>query len=69
MKIAIIMVLFIILYCLGSSLYYMLSRHHDSAGVIKALTWRIGLSISLFIFLIVAHYFGWIDPHNPHLLR
>jgi hypothetical protein len=30
----------------------------------KALAWRIGLSVALFVLLIVAFYNGWIHP--PH---
>ena len=30
--------------------------------MVKALAWRIGLSVALFVLLIVAYYNGWIDP-------
>lgn len=61
-KLIIIAFIIIILYCLGSGLVYLV-RDKDSDRVAKALTWRIGLSILLFILLFVAFAMGWIQPH------
>jgi hypothetical protein len=30
--------------------------------MVTALAWRIGLSIALFLLLILAYYQGWIEP-------
>ncbi|MCX7814904.1 MAG: twin transmembrane helix small protein [Tepidimonas ignava] len=30
--------------------------------MVRALTMRIGLSVALFVFLIIAHQLGWIQP-------
>lgn len=34
---------------------------------VKALAWRIGLSIAIFLFLLISMYMGWVKPHgvNP----
>jgi hypothetical protein len=56
--------LLIIFYCLGSALFYMLSRKKKSNGMARALTWRIILSVSLFLLLILGAYMGWIQPHG-----
>jgi hypothetical protein len=32
--------------------------------MVKALAWRIGLSVGLFMLLIVAYYIGWIEPQR-----
>jgi hypothetical protein len=32
--------------------------------MVKALAWRIGLSVLLFVLLIVAYYNGWIVPQH-----
>jgi hypothetical protein len=32
--------------------------------MVKALTWRIGLSVGLFVLLIVGYYLGWITPQR-----
>lgn len=63
MKIIVLIVLAIILYCLGSALFFMLGRQGDAKKMVKALTWRITLSLSLFFFLILSYYLGWIEPH------
>ncbi len=62
-KIIILVFLAIILYTLGSGLYYLVRNKDRSTEVIKALTWRIGLSLLLFILLFVAYYFGLVTPH------
>lgn len=56
--------LLIILYCLGSALYYMLSPKSAPQSMAKALTWRIGLSVAVFILLIVSFLLGWVQPHG-----
>lgn len=58
----------VILYCLGSSAYYMVSKKHDSNKMARALTWRISLSILVFVLLIVGFFLGWIHPHPKVVL-
>lgn len=62
-KVVIGLFLILILYSLGSGLYYLV---HDKEGdrVVKALTWRIALSLLLFILLFIAFSLGWIAPHG-----
>ena len=55
--------LLVVLYCLGSAAYYMVSKKHDSVKMAKALTWRIVLSLAIFLLLMVGFYFGWVEPH------
>lgn len=54
----------LILYALGSGLYYLVWDHSRSNRVIKALTWRIGLSLFVFLLLMIAYALGWITPHK-----
>ena len=63
-KIAVIVFLLIILYCLGSGLYFLVKEGRNSVAMAKALTWRIGLSIALFALLIFAYAMGWVAPHG-----
>lgn len=62
-KIIVILVLIAILVSLGSGLFYMLKDNRDSSRMVKALSWRIGLSVGLFLFLMVGYYFGWFQPN------
>ncbi|HBZ29384.1 MAG TPA: twin transmembrane helix small protein [Nitrosomonas nitrosa] len=60
MKIFAILLLLIILYSLGSALYYMLKDQGNSTRMVKSLTVRIALSIILFIILMVSTYINYI---------
>jgi small neutral amino acid transporter SnatA (MarC family) len=62
-KFIIVLCLLIIITSLGSALYYLLMDRGKSDRVVKALSWRIGLSLLLFFLLIGAYYLGWITPH------
>ena len=53
-------VLALILFSLGSGLYYVLHDRGRSTRPVKALAVRVGLSVGLFLFLMVAYYFGFI---------
>jgi Protein of unknown function (DUF2909) len=66
-KILIVLVLAGIVASLGKALFHMSSGGSDvghSAMMARALTVRIGLSIALFVLLMIAWYFGAISPHG-----
>ena len=64
-KVIIILLLLLILYSLGSALYYLVKeRRGNATDVVKALSWRIGLSLLLFCLLFFAFWMGWITPHQ-----
>jgi hypothetical protein len=67
-KILIIIVLFAIVGSLGSALFHLSSGKGDSKKMAKALTIRVGLSVVLFILLMLAYYNGLIEPNKigPH---
>jgi hypothetical protein len=62
-KVIIILLLVFILFSLGSALYYLVHDRENSDRIVKALTWRIGLSLLLFAILFFAFAMGWISPH------
>jgi hypothetical protein len=61
-RLFIILVLFAIIASLASGLYYLFKDSSDSRRTLRALTWRIGLSVALFVLLMLAHFFGLIEP-------
>lgn len=65
-KILVIVIVLAIMWSLGSGLFYLVRERDekDSARVAKALTWRIGLSLLLFLLLFLAFALGWIKPHG-----
>jgi hypothetical protein len=63
-KILIIVTLFAIVGSLGSALYHLSSGKGDSKKMARALTVRVGLSVLLFILLMLAWYNGLITPHK-----
>lgn len=63
-KLVFIIIFIIIIYSLGSALYYMVKRKNQDqpSKTAKALTIRIGLSLSLFVLLFIAYATGMIKP-------
>ena len=53
MKIIAGILLLLILYSLGSALYYMYKDDGKSTRMVKMLSWRIGLSLFLFIIMML----------------
>jgi hypothetical protein len=63
-KVLIIVVLGMIVASLGKAMFHLSSGPEDSAKTVQALTFRIGLSIALFVLLFIAWYAGGISPHS-----
>ncbi|MDP3087235.1 MAG: twin transmembrane helix small protein [Methylotenera sp.] len=57
-KVIIVLTLFIIVGSLFSALFFLAKDKSGSDRTVKALTIRIGLSITLFILVILGYYFG-----------
>jgi Protein of unknown function (DUF2909) len=55
--------LVLIVISLGKALFHLSSNKQEaSTKMVTALAWRIGLSVALFLLLILAYYNGWIEP-------
>ena len=70
LKSVILLMMLAIFVSLGSGLVFLLRDRGQSDGrrMVKALTWRIGLSMALFLLLMAGFYFGVITPTGsaPH---
>ncbi len=60
MRIIVILLLVLIIASMGSALYYLLTDKPGSQRTAKALTTRVGLSVLLFVLLMIGYYFGLI---------
>lgn len=63
-KIFIIVGLLLILYSLGSALIFLVKDHGEGDRTVKRLTWRIALSLLLFLALWAAYQLGYIEPKS-----
>lgn len=63
-KVIVIILMLVIVASLGSGLYYLVADKGQSNRTVKALTWRIGLSLAAFLLLMVGFYTGLIQPHG-----
>lgn len=62
-RLLVIAVLIAIIATLGSALFQ-LSRGGDSDKLLRSLTWRVGLSVGLFLLLLIGWRMGFIHPHG-----
>lgn len=63
-KIVIIALLIIVLFSLGSAMLHLVKGEGQSDKMLKALTWRISLSVFIFILLLIGQATGLITPHG-----
>jgi len=62
-KIVIIALLVVVLISLGSALVAM-TKGDKSDKMLRSLSWRIGLSVAIFILLLIGQAMGLITPHG-----
>ncbi len=62
-KTIIFIVMLVILISLASGLVFLVRDEGKSTRTVKALSWRIGISLALFLFLFLAFSLDWIRPH------
>jgi len=63
-RIVVFLFIAVILFSLGSALYYLIKDKGKSERTVKALTVRITFSIVLFLILMLGYYFGLIPPQG-----
>ena len=62
LKILIILIFLTIIVSLGTALYHLIKHKETSEKTVKALTYRIGISLALFVALSIAFMTGVIQP-------
>ncbi len=63
-KVVVICVLAAVVLSLGSALFHLVNDKGDSRKMVHALTLRIGLSIALFILIMIGWKLGLVTPHG-----
>jgi NADH:ubiquinone oxidoreductase subunit 6 (subunit J) len=63
-KIVIVVVFIGIIVSLASALFAFVNDKGDSRRTVRALTFRVGLSVGLFVFLMILVGLGVIQPHG-----
>jgi cytosine/uracil/thiamine/allantoin permease len=63
-RIVVALVLVGIVASLGSALFHLMTDKGQSKKMVRALTLRVGLSVALFIALMVAWALGLVQPHG-----
>ncbi|MDB5986713.1 MAG: twin transrane helix small protein [Nevskia sp.] len=63
-KLIIVVLLLAIVVSLFSGLTFLLRDSSQSRRTVWALTIRVGLSVTLVLFLLLSLYMGWIKPHG-----
>lgn len=62
-KLLILAILAAIVVALGSAVFALLGPHRERTRMARALTWRVGLSVTLFLLLMAGFASGLIKPH------
>ncbi len=63
-RLIVVAVLIGIIASLASAAFQLAGGKGDSGKMLKALTWRIGMSVALFVVLLLAWKSGIIRPHG-----
>jgi succinate dehydrogenase/fumarate reductase cytochrome b subunit len=63
-KLLVIAFLIVILWNLGAGLYYMMVDKGTTNRTVRSLSWRIGISVVLFLLVMVGIYTGFFKPHG-----
>ena len=64
MKIVIILLFLAVLGSLASAMVFLVKDKGETNRTAKALTYRISISVFIFVLLILAYFAGYIEPHG-----
>ena len=64
-KIIIITALVFIIFSLFSALIFLIRDQGSGERTVRSLSWRVGLSLLLVVFIAFSHYFGFVESGSP----
>lgn len=62
MKIFVAIAFLLIIGSLGSALFFLMKDQGKTKRTVRALAFRVGFSIALFVLILIMHQLGWIQP-------
>ena len=62
----IVLILIVAIFVSLSSSHRFMMKADTSTNMVKALTWRVGLSVVLFVFLMMGFWLDWFQPHQSN---
>lgn len=67
-KVLVVVLLLAVVVSLFRALTALMRDQGGEGKTVRALTWRIGLSVLIFLLMLFSMYMGWVQPHdvNPH---
>ena len=63
-KVLALLLLAAAVFALFRGLTSMVKGESADGRTVRALAWRVGLSVAVFLLLILSMYMGWIKPHD-----
>jgi len=69
-KIVIFIAFFLIIASLASAMVFLIRDRGRTRNTVRALAMRVGLSVALFVFILVANQLGWVQSTGvPVMVR
>lgn len=68
-KILVLVLLALVVVSLFRALGAMMRGESASGKTVRALAWRVGLSLAVFVLLLISMQMGWIEPHDVNPTR
>lgn len=69
MKWVILIAFVLIIASLSSAAFFLIRDRGRTRNMLRALSVRVGLSVALFVFILVAHQLGWIQSTGIPITR
>lgn len=68
-KLIVVILLLAAVISLGRALISLVKDQGKEGKTMRALAWRVGFSVAVFLFILLSMYLGWVQPHdvNPTL--
>ncbi|EKF75719.1 hypothetical protein A11A3_02582 [Alcanivorax hongdengensis A-11-3] len=63
-KAIVVILLLAAVFSLGRALMSLARGESREGKTMRALAWRVGFSVAVFLFILLSMYMGWIKPHD-----